>query len=56
MSAENHIEALRNKHRDLDKQVAMLESSPSVDDLKITELKKKKLHIKEEIERLESRH
>jgi len=52
MSVENHIEALRARHRQLDEQVAMLESSPSANDIEITELKKKKLHVKEQIEKL----
>ena len=54
MSVENHIETLRSRHRDLDERVAMLESSPSADDIEITSLKKQKLHLKEQIEKLES--
>lgn len=53
MSVENHLETLRARHRDLDRQVAILEASPSADDLEITELKKKKLYLKEQIEKLQ---
>lgn len=56
MSIDNHLETLRARHRELDEQVAMLEASPSAGTLEITELKKKKLHLKQQIEKLQTRH
>lgn len=52
MSLSSHLEELRKKHQLLSKQVEDAQRSPSVDDLKITELKKQKLRLKEEIARL----
>lgn len=52
-SVENHLNALRAKHNDLENQIAELEAHPSVDTLEVTRLKKEKLHLKEEIAKLE---
>ena len=52
MSMSSHLEELRKKHENLSSQVEAAQRSPGVDDLQITELKKQKLQIKEEIERL----
>ena len=52
MSLSSHLQELRKKHEHLSIQVEEAQRSPSVDDLEITGLKKQKLHIKEEIERL----
>ena len=52
MSLSSHLQELRKKHEHLSNEVEQAQRSPSVDDLKITALKKQKLKIKEEIERL----
>ena len=52
MSLEAHIRELESKHRRLEDQIADMMNHPSVDDLEIKRLKREKLHIKEEIERL----
>jgi hypothetical protein len=52
MSLSSHLEELQKRHHDLDAQVEEAQRSPGVDDLQITKLKKEKLRIKEEIERL----
>lgn len=52
MSLTSHIEELRKKHQLLSDQVEVAQRTPSVDDLEIAEMKKQKLHLKEEIERL----
>ena len=52
MSMGSHLEELRRKHQHLSSEVETAQRSPSIDDLQITELKKQKLHIKEEIARL----
>ena len=52
MSLVSHIEELRKKHKRLSDAVEEAQRSPSADDLEIARLKKQKLQIKEEIERL----
>ena len=52
MSLSSHIEELQKKHAALAAKVEEAQSHPGIDDLKITKLKKQKLKIKEEIERL----
>lgn len=52
MTVSAHVRELRRKHEALSHQVELEQRSPSSDDLRITQLKKQKLHIKEEIERL----
>ncbi len=52
MSITAHVEELRRKHEVLSHKVEQEQRSPSSDDLRITELKKQKLRIKEEINRL----
>lgn len=52
MSLSSHLEELRKKHETLSERVANAQASPGTDDLEITELKKRKLRLKEEIYRL----
>lgn len=52
MSLSSHLEELRKKHQLLSERVEHAQRSPSTDDLEITTLKKQKLRLKEEIERL----
>ena len=52
MAMEAHLEELNEKHRQLDAFILEELQHPSVDTLKIMELKKEKLRLKEEIERL----
>ena len=52
MSLSSHLQELRNKHETLSQEVEKAQRSPAFDDLQITALKKQKLKIKEEIERL----
>ena len=52
MSMSSHLQELRKKHQDLEDKVEAAQRALSIDDLQITSLKKQKLHIKEEIERL----
>lgn len=44
---------LKQEHRDLDAAIALLEDGGSADHLQIKRLKKKKLHLKDEIARVE---
>lgn len=52
MGLESHILELADKHHKLDEQIHEELLRPHPDDMMISELKKKKLRLKEEIERL----
>ncbi len=52
MSLNSHLAELNERHRTLEHEIENELLSPSGDDLRITELKRKKLRLKEEIERL----
>ncbi|MGV6890048.1 YdcH family protein [Rhodophyticola sp. SM2404] len=51
MSIGAHLQELKKKHDTLSKRVEDAQRSPGIDDLKIRELKKQKLRLKEEISR-----
>ena len=52
MSLHSHLEELKRKHQALATQVEEAQRAPGSSDLEISALKKQKLRIKEEIERL----
>jgi hypothetical protein len=52
MSVSSHLDQLRHKHESLKAKIREEERRPGVDHLQITALKREKLHLKEEIERL----
>ncbi len=52
MSVTSHIDELKRKHQMLSDEVEAAQRAPSVSQAEITELKKQKLRLKEEIERL----
>ncbi|SLN22147.1 hypothetical protein PEL8287_00961 [Roseovarius litorisediminis] len=52
MSLSSHVEELKKKHQTLSDQVEDAQRAPGSNDLEIAELKKQKLKLKEEIERL----
>ena len=54
MSLSSHLQELRRKHQTLSDRVERVQRSPGSDDLTIAELKKQKLRLKDEIERLEA--
>lgn len=54
MSLGSHLQELKKKHANLAHQVEQAQRSPGVDGLKLRELKKEKLRLKEEITRLDS--
>ncbi|NRP13855.1 hypothetical protein XMM379_002198 [Aliiroseovarius sp. xm-m-379] len=54
MSVSSHVEELRRKHQALEGEVEAAQRAPGTTDQEITELKKQKLKIKEEIARLEN--
>ena len=54
MSVGAHLQEVKKKHETLSKQVEEAQRSPGTDDIKIQNLKKQKLRLKEEITRLDS--
>ncbi|MBO0732834.1 MAG: DUF465 domain-containing protein [Methylocapsa sp.] len=56
MSRETHLAALEQRHEALDKEIANELLHPARDELKLTELKRRKLQIKDEMAKLQSSH
>ncbi len=54
MSVSSHLIELKKKHQNLSSAVEEAQRAPGVDGLHLAELKKQKLKLKEEIERLSS--
>ncbi|HHB82333.1 MAG: DUF465 domain-containing protein [Devosiaceae bacterium] len=54
MTSVSHISALERRHEMLEQQISIELQHPSQDALKIQELKRKKLEVKDEIARLQS--
>ncbi|HAO2891853.1 MULTISPECIES: YdcH family protein [Phyllobacterium] len=54
MAIESHLETLERKHGALEKEISEALASPATDDLKITDMKRRKLMLKEQIEKLRS--
>ena len=52
MTIHSHIAELERKHRALEDELAEAMTHPSTDDLKIAELKRRKLLVKDEIQRI----
>ena len=52
MSIQAHLVELERKHRALEDEIAEAMTHPSTDGLVIAELKRRKLQVKDEIERL----
>lgn len=52
MSMQSHLAALEQRHQTLESELNDAVMHPSTDDLKIAELKRRKLLLKDEIARL----
>ena len=52
MTIASHLQELRRKHETLSDKVDKAQRNPSIDALTISEMKKQKLRLKEEITRL----
>ncbi|MEA2930863.1 MAG: hypothetical protein QOG38_3291 [Hyphomicrobiales bacterium] len=52
MSIQSHLAELERKHQALENELNDALAHPSIDDLTIAELKRRKLHVKDEIQRL----
>ena len=55
MSLANHLEELQRKHGDIEREIDEVLLHPSADDLEIVQLKRRKLALKDEIEKLKAR-
>lgn len=53
MSRETHLAALGQRHDALDKEISKELSYPAKDELKLAELKRRKLQLKDEIAKLQ---
>ena len=54
MNLEGHIEELKKKHEMLQEKIEVEQKAPGSDDIVIAQMKKEKLRIKDEIERISS--
>jgi hypothetical protein len=52
MTMETHLAELEKKHRALEHEIEEAMQHPGIDTLALTELKRRKLSLKDEIERL----
>ncbi len=52
MALDAHIAELSERHRTLDRKIEEELARPTVDDLRIVDLKRQKLRLKDELERL----
>ena len=54
MSIQASLETLEQQHASLKHEIEQALQHPSIDDLELAELKRRKLHLKDEITRLKS--
>ncbi|HEX2148214.1 MAG TPA: DUF465 domain-containing protein [Pseudorhizobium sp.] len=54
MTIQAHIASLEKKHGALEDELQTILSSPSSDDREIAEIKRRKLRLKDELERLKA--
>lgn len=52
MSVQSHIAELERRHAALERQIEEATQHPSMDTVQLKELKRRKLHLKDEIVRL----
>ena len=52
MSIQSHLAELERRHQALELELSEAMAHPSIDDLRIAELKRRKLQVKDEIARL----
>ena len=53
MSMQTHLAELERRHQALEQEIFEAQAHPASDDLKIAELKRRKLQVKDEIARLQ---
>jgi len=54
MTVQAHLESLEKKHVALEEELHVALTSPSMNDITIADIKRKKLRVKDEIHRLRS--
>lgn len=52
MSLQSHLSELERRHEALDREISKEWGHPAVDEIKLAELKRRKLQIKDEIAKL----
>jgi hypothetical protein len=52
MAIESHLAELEKRHQALEQELNEALTHPSTDDLKVVELKRRKLYVKDEIARI----
>jgi hypothetical protein len=52
MAIESHLAELEKRHQALEREIDEALTHPSTDDLTVVELKRRKLHVKDEIARI----
>lgn len=52
MPLQNHLVELERKHQALDREIQSVTAQPSSDEIRLAELKRRKLQLKDEISRL----
>jgi hypothetical protein len=52
MALSTHLDELKQRHRTLEAELSEARQHPSTDDFQLTELKRRKLQVKDEIARL----
>ena len=52
MSMQSHLAELEKRHQALEDEISECLTHPAVDDLRVVELKRRKLQVKDEIEKL----
>jgi hypothetical protein len=52
MSMESHLAELERRHADLERQISEQMAHPSADPLELSDLKRRKLHLKDKIVRI----
>lgn len=52
MSMQSHLAELEKKHQALSEKISACQAHPAIDDLEVVELKRRKLLLKDEIERI----
>ncbi|SKA34981.1 YdcH family protein [Consotaella salsifontis] len=55
MSLDSHLATLERRHAALDSEIIAAQGKPAVSDMDVQELKRKKLQLKDEIEKLRSK-
>jgi hypothetical protein len=54
MSLQTHLVELERKHKALETALASAQAHPSASDVELAEMKRKKLHLKDEIAKLKA--